>query len=89
MIIEESLAQTNNVRNQLLQKKKDLQHELDALREELKRNQDPDKMQLIQEMISVRGTFSGSIRTDIELPYRNCLVKCHEYARRLRNLKPL
>ncbi|KAK1230251.1 Vacuolar protein sorting-associated protein 53 [Marasmius sp. AFHP31] len=49
---EESLAQTNNVREQLLQKKKELQHELDGLREELKRNQDPDKMQLIQEMIS-------------------------------------
>ena len=31
----------------------DLQHEIDLLQEELKRDQDPGRMQLIQEMISV------------------------------------
>ncbi|KAL0581905.1 Vacuolar protein sorting-associated protein 53 [Marasmius crinis-equi] len=49
---EDSLAQTNTVRERLIQTQNDLQHELDILREELKRNQDPDRMQLIQEMIS-------------------------------------
>ncbi|KAG7098487.1 hypothetical protein E1B28_000431 [Marasmius oreades] len=49
---EASLAQTENVREKLLQTKQDLQHELETLRQELKRNQDPDRMQLIQEMIS-------------------------------------
>ncbi|KAF9268827.1 hypothetical protein L218DRAFT_917932 [Marasmius fiardii PR-910] len=49
---ETSLALTENVKEKLLQTKQDLQHELESLRQELKRNQDPDRMQLIQEMIS-------------------------------------
>ncbi|KAI3609669.1 garp complex subunit [Moniliophthora roreri] len=49
---EASLAQTENVKARLHQTQQDLIQQLDGLREQLKRNQDPDKMQVIQEMIS-------------------------------------
>ncbi|KAK7045611.1 Vacuolar protein sorting-associated protein 53 [Paramarasmius palmivorus] len=49
---EASLAQTENVQARLRQTQQELQQELDGLREQLKRSQDPDKMQVIQEMIS-------------------------------------
>ena len=38
----------------LAQQERDLQAEIDVLREELRKDQDPSRMQLIQEMISVR-----------------------------------
>ena len=42
------------MQTRLAQQERDLQAEIDVLREELRRDQDPSRMQLIQEMISVR-----------------------------------
>ncbi|KAF5348642.1 hypothetical protein D9758_006764 [Tetrapyrgos nigripes] len=49
---EASLANTEAVQAKLAEDQRAIQKEIDALREQLKRNQDPDRMQLIQEMIS-------------------------------------
>jgi vacuolar protein sorting-associated protein 53 len=50
---EASLSQLETVQARLSQNERDLQCEIDALREELRRDQDPNRMQMIQEMISV------------------------------------
>ena len=50
---ESALGQLEAVQARLAQNEQDLQAELDALREELRKDQDPSRMQLIQEMISV------------------------------------
>ena len=50
---EASLAQLEAVQARLAQDVEAIQAEIDALRVELQRDQDPQKMQLIQEMISV------------------------------------
>ena len=57
---ESALGQLETVQARLAQNERDLQAEIDALREELRKDQDPSRMQLIQEMISVSwsGTFS-------------------------------
>ncbi|KAJ3866702.1 Vps53-like protein [Lentinula novae-zelandiae] len=49
---ESSLAYTEAVQARLLERQREIQKEIDLLREQLKRNQDSDRMQLIQEMIS-------------------------------------
>ncbi|KAJ3873143.1 Vps53-like protein [Lentinula edodes] len=49
---ESSLAYTETVQARLLERQREIQKEIDLLREQLKRNQDSDRMQLIQEMIS-------------------------------------
>ncbi|KAJ8597452.1 hypothetical protein M405DRAFT_454042 [Rhizopogon salebrosus TDB-379] len=49
---EASLSQLETVQARLSQNERDLQCEIDALREELRRDQDPNRMQMIQEMIS-------------------------------------
>ncbi|KAJ6500190.1 Vps53-like protein [Mycena vitilis] len=49
---EASLAHIASVQAQLVESQRDLQREIDALQAELKHNQDPTQMQLIQEMIS-------------------------------------
>lgn len=51
---EESLAQLEAVQARLAQNERDLQSEIASLHEEHRREQDPNRMQLIQEMISVR-----------------------------------
>ena len=50
---EESLGQIEAVQARLAQDEIELRREIDALRAELKRDQDPTRMQLIQETISV------------------------------------
>ena len=50
---EASLAQLEAVQARLAQDVEAIQAEIDELRAELQRDQDPQKMQLIQEMISV------------------------------------
>ena len=50
---ESALGQLEAVQARLAQNERDLQAEIDALREELRKDQDPSRMQLIQEMISV------------------------------------
>ncbi|EMD37699.1 hypothetical protein CERSUDRAFT_136451 [Gelatoporia subvermispora B] len=49
---ESSLSQLEAVQKRLAQKEQQLQTEIDALKEELRRDSDPSRMQLIQEMIS-------------------------------------
>ncbi|KAF7306010.1 hypothetical protein HMN09_00755500 [Mycena chlorophos] len=49
---EASLADISAVQAKLSETQNELQREIDALQEELKNNQDPARMQLIQEMIS-------------------------------------
>ncbi|KAH9942364.1 Vps53-like protein [Epithele typhae] len=49
---EAALGQMEAVQARLAQNERELQAEIDALREELRKDQDPSRMQLIQEMIS-------------------------------------
>ncbi|PCH36062.1 hypothetical protein WOLCODRAFT_108133 [Wolfiporia cocos MD-104 SS10] len=49
---EASLGQLEAVQARLAENETELQREIDSLKEELRHNQDPSKMQLIQEMIS-------------------------------------
>ncbi|KAK7473107.1 Vacuolar protein sorting-associated protein 53 [Stygiomarasmius scandens] len=49
---EASLAHIEAVQAKLAEDQRAIQNEIDILREQLKRNQDPDRMQMIQEMIS-------------------------------------
>ena len=51
--LEESLGQLDVVQAQLAKDEQDLQNEIAQLQEELRLQQDPGRMQLIQEMISV------------------------------------
>jgi hypothetical protein len=51
--IEASLAHIDAVSSHLAEVQIELQKEIDSLRSELASNQEPEKMQLIQEMISV------------------------------------
>lgn len=51
--VEESLGQLDLVQAQLAKDEQDLQNEIAQLQEELRLQQDPGRMQLIQEMISV------------------------------------
>ena len=52
--IEASLAQLESVQNRLAQNARDVQAEIDLLQDELSKEQDSNRMQIIQEMISVR-----------------------------------
>lgn len=47
------MARLDAVQAKLVQDERELQAEIDALQEALTRDQDPGRMQLIQEMISV------------------------------------
>lgn len=50
---EASLEKLQDVQSQLADTQQQLQEEIDGLQAELKRNQDPERMTIIQEMISV------------------------------------
>lgn len=75
---ETSLAHIDAVNARLAETQNGLQKEIDSLQVELTRNQDPEKMQLIQEMISVSYDFfsitqwliprPGSVRADVAHP---------------------
>ena len=52
-LLEESLGQLDVVQAQLAKDEQDLQNEIAQLQEELRLQQDPGRMHLIQEMISV------------------------------------
>jgi hypothetical protein len=53
LVTEASLSQLEVVQAKLAENERELQAEIDALQEELRQDQDPTRMQLIQEMISV------------------------------------
>ena len=55
MSAEAALGQLEAVQNRLAENEKELQREIQYLQAELRREQDPNRMQLIQEMISVRA----------------------------------
>ena len=57
LFVEASLGQIDVVKIKLAHNERELRREIDSLREELKHDQDPGRMQLIQEMISVSNTF--------------------------------
>jgi vacuolar protein sorting-associated protein 53 len=52
-LLEAALGKLDEVNAQLAETQKELQQEVDLLQAELRRNQDPDRMSVIQEMISV------------------------------------
>ena len=62
-IPEASLGELEAVQQRLADTEREMKAQIDELTEELKANQDPNRMQIIQEMISVRFlptyTFSG------------------------------
>jgi len=62
---EASLSQLEAIQARLSQNERDLQCEIDALREELRHDQDPNRMQLIQEMISVRSISHSVVLIDL------------------------
>jgi hypothetical protein len=55
LALEASLAHIASVQARLIENQRELQQEINALQAELKQNQDPTRMHLIQEMISVRA----------------------------------
>jgi hypothetical protein len=59
-LLEASLAYIDSVDQKLNETQYKFQKEIDALQEELKRNQDPERMSMIQEMISVSRSLSPS-----------------------------
>ena len=62
-MVEASLGELEAVQQRLADSERQMKAQIDELTEELKTNQDPNRMQLIQEMISVRSPvafgFSG------------------------------
>lgn len=56
---EASLGHIDAVQAQLAKNELEFRQEIDSLQEELKRDQDPGRMQLIQEMISVSFIRQG------------------------------
>ena len=61
--LEASLGELEAVQQRLADNERQMKAQIDELTEELKANQDPNRMQAIQEMISVRSLaasdFSG------------------------------
>jgi hypothetical protein len=60
--LEASLGELEAVQQRLAENERQIKAQIDELTEELKANQDPDRMQLIQEMISVRSLNASSFR---------------------------
>jgi ferritin len=58
--LEASLGELEAVQQRLAENERQIKGQIDDLTEDLKANQDPGRMQLIQEMISVRP-FTASI----------------------------
>lgn len=57
MNAEEALEQLDTIQYKLQGDRVAIQNELDILFSELQKSQDPDRMQIIQELISVRETL--------------------------------
>jgi len=55
VVSEASLGELEVVQQRLADNERQMKAQIDELTEELKANQDPNRMQLIQEMISVRS----------------------------------
>lgn len=85
VVTEASLSRLDAVQAKLAQDERDLQAEIDALQEALRRDQDPGRMQLIQEMISVWIFFPLNTHWSLKPPYRTSSGKCRGYARKRPN----
>ena len=59
MVLEASLGELEAVQQRLADNEREMKAQIDELTEELKANQDPNRMQVIQEMISV-GSVAAS-----------------------------
>ncbi len=69
-VAEASLGQLEAVQSRLAQNERDLQLEIDSLQDELGTEQDPNRMHLIQEMISVRPhTMHGGYLPCLNYPF--------------------
>jgi len=55
VVLETSLGELEAVQQRLAENERQMQAQIDELTEELKANQDPNRMRLIQEMIWVRS----------------------------------
>lgn len=82
------MARLDAVQEKLAQDERELQAEIDALQEALKRDQDPGRMQLIQEMIFVQVSLLWIYIDCLNLLCRISSGKCRAYAKRRRNQKP-
>ena len=80
-LVEASLAHLEVVSSRLAETQQELQKEVDALQSELKISQDPERMSVIQEMISVNyfimsvsalyslsSQLAGLIRSNVPYP---------------------
>ena len=61
MILEASLGELEAVQQRLADSEQRMKAQIDELTEELKANQDPNRMHIIQEMISVRFLFTPAL----------------------------
>jgi hypothetical protein len=90
---ENSLSKVEAVQAGLVQNELELQREIDALQLELERDQDPTRMQLIQETISVSVFSSCPVNICPQKltqgTIRNYWVKCHAFVRKRMNLRQL
>jgi len=59
VVLEASLGELEAVQQRLADNEREMKAQIDELTEELKANQDPNRMQVIQEMISV-GSVAAS-----------------------------
>jgi hypothetical protein len=60
MSVEKALEHLDTIQHKLQSDRMAIQSELDVLFGELQKSQDPDRMQIIQELISVRESLSQS-----------------------------
>ena len=63
MVLEASLGELEAVQQRLADDERKMKVQIDELTEELKTNQDPNQMQIIQEMISVRVLAASAFFT--------------------------
>lgn len=61
VVLEASLGELEVIQQRLADNEREIKAQIDELTEELKANQDPNRMQLIQEMISVRSLAASDL----------------------------
>lgn len=87
---EESLGQIAVVQAELSKNESELHKEILELQDELNRNKDPNRMQLIQEMISASPpSYPVSLHRLITYPSRTSSLKCLLFVKRLQNQRQL
>ena len=87
-LVEASLVHLEVVSSRLAETQQELQKEVDALQSELKISQDPERMSIIQEMISV-GFLVILISLFKLILCRIYWAKCHSFERRQQSQRQL